>query len=43
MQRFDFHVALELCEIVIESATMLAILEARSKKDCFGELPKTAS
>jgi hypothetical protein len=26
MERFDFHVALELCEIVIESATMVTIV-----------------
>jgi monofunctional glycosyltransferase len=31
MERFDFHVALEVCEIVIESATIVAILEPGSK------------
>jgi hypothetical protein len=30
MKRLDFHVALELCEIVIESATAVAILESAS-------------
>jgi hypothetical protein len=28
MERFDFHVALEVCEIVSESATIVAILES---------------
>jgi hypothetical protein len=26
MERFDFHVALELCEIVIQSATLVSIV-----------------
>src|SRR4029077_10140076 len=30
MERFDFHVALELCEIVIESATLVPIVFAFS-------------
>jgi hypothetical protein len=30
MERFDIHVALELCEIVIESATIVAIVFALS-------------
>jgi hypothetical protein len=28
MERFDVHVALEVCEIAIESATAVAILES---------------
>jgi hypothetical protein len=31
MERLDIHVALEVCEIVIESATIVAILESGSK------------
>jgi predicted dinucleotide-utilizing enzyme len=31
MERVDIHVALEICEIVIESATIVAILESGSK------------
>jgi hypothetical protein len=31
MERFDVHVALEVCEIAIESATIVAILESASK------------
>jgi hypothetical protein len=31
MERFDFHVALEVCEIGIKSATIVAILESGSK------------
>jgi hypothetical protein len=31
MERFDVHVTLEVCEIVIESATIVAILESGSK------------
>jgi hypothetical protein len=30
MERLDFHVALELCEIFIESATLVAIVFALS-------------
>jgi hypothetical protein len=41
MERLDIHVALELCEIVIESATIVAILKSDPKeKDRFGESPK---
>jgi hypothetical protein len=32
MERVDFHVALELCEIVSESATIVAILKSGWKK-----------
>jgi hypothetical protein len=28
MERLDIHVAQELCEIIIESATIVAILES---------------
>jgi hypothetical protein len=31
MQRLYVHVALEACDIVIESATMVAIMESDSK------------
>jgi hypothetical protein len=31
MQRLDVHVALEACDIVIESATIVAIMESDSK------------
>jgi hypothetical protein len=31
MQRLDVHVAFEACDIVIESATMVAILESGFK------------
>ena len=31
MERLDVHVALEACDIVIESATIVAILEIRFK------------
>jgi hypothetical protein len=31
MERVDFHVAVGVCEIVIESATIVAILESGSK------------
>ena len=33
MERFDVHVALEVCEIVIESATIVANLESRRRRD----------
>jgi len=28
MERVDFHVTLEVCEIIIESATIVAILKS---------------
>jgi hypothetical protein len=31
MERLDVHVALEACDIVIESATIVAIMESDSK------------
>jgi hypothetical protein len=31
MQLLDVHIALEACDIVIESATIVAILESDSK------------
>jgi hypothetical protein len=31
MQRLDFHFALEACDIVIESATIVAILALKTK------------
>jgi len=31
MERFDVHVALEACDIVIESATIVAILDLKTK------------
>jgi hypothetical protein len=31
MQRFDVHIALEACDTVIESATIVAILESGFK------------
>ena len=33
MERFDVHVALEVCEIVIESATIVANLESHRRRD----------
>jgi hypothetical protein len=33
MERFDIHVALAACDIVIESATIVAILESDSKTE----------
>ncbi|PYL49160.1 MAG: hypothetical protein DMF40_02790, partial [Verrucomicrobia bacterium] len=39
IERFDIHVALEVCEIVIKSATIVAILESRSKMACFEMTP----
>jgi hypothetical protein len=41
MKSVDIHVALEVCEIVIESATILAILEAGSKKRSFRRVAAT--
>jgi hypothetical protein len=39
MERFDVHVVLEVCEIAIESATIVAILKLGSKMACFEMTP----
>jgi hypothetical protein len=42
MERFDVHVALEVCEIVIDSATSSLFSNPFEEKDRFGESPKPA-
>src|SRR4029077_2043830 len=41
MERFDFHVAQEVCEIVSESATIVAILESVLRKRSFRRVAET--